>query len=174
MDDIALSYTDDYRLRTYTATLKYSVSYSTDLAHLATSAVDEEYLICAALIDKIGDKVYDYSRLKEVLLCLQQAQNRLDPSSLAATLIDDAVHSLTTILSMSSRLTSKQQIHQLLQGGTNGPAAYNDQRHRIQATANPATRVYQQAGDTVSELNAWIPGTSTTRTDLIVDTHNNS
>ena len=171
MDDIALSYTDDYRLRTYTATLQCSVSYSIDREHLAMSAVDEEYLICAALIDKIGDKVYDYSRLKEILLCLQQAQNRLDQGSLAATLIDDAVYSLTTILSMSSRLTSKQKIHQLLQGGTNGPAAYNDQRHRIQATANPATRVYQQVGGTVSELNAWIPGTSTTRSDDRVDAH---
>ena len=171
MDDITLSYTDDYRLRTYTATLQCSVSYSIDRERLATSAVDEEYLICAALIDKIGDKVYDYSRLKEILLCLQQAQNRLDQGSLAATLIDDAVYSLTTILSMSSRLTSKQQIHQLLQGGTNGPAAYYDQRHGIQATANPASRIYQQAGDTVSELNAWIPGTSTTRSDDRVDAH---
>ena len=171
MDDITLSYTDDYRLRTYTATLQCSVRYSIDRERLATSAVDEEYLICAALIDKIGDKIYDYSRLKEVLLCLQQAQNRLDQGSLAATLIDDAVYSLTTILSMSSRLTSKQQIHQLLQGGTNGPAAYNDQRHRIQTTPDTATGVYQQAGDTVSELNAWIPGTSTTRQDDSMDTY---
>lgn len=171
MDDITLSYTDDYRLRTYTATLKYSVNYSTDLVHLARSAVDEEYLICAALIDRIGDKVYAYSRLKEILLCLQQAQNRLDQGSLAATLIDDAVYSLTTILSMSSRLTSKQQIHQLLQGGTNGPAAYYDQRHAVQSLTRTTPRVYQQAGDTVSELNAWIPGTSTTGQDHRMDAH---
>ena len=171
MDDITLSYTDDYRLRTYTATLQCSVSYSTDRERLATSAVDEEYLICAALIDKIGDKVYDYSRLKEVLRCLQQAQNRLDQGSLAATLIDDAVYSLTTILSMSSRLTSKQQIHQLLQGGTNGPAAYNDQRHRIQSLTRTTPRVYQQVGDTVPKLNAWIPGTSTTSSDARVAAH---
>ena len=171
MDDITLSYTDDYRLRTYTATLQCSVSYSIDREHLAVSAVDEEYLICAALIDKIGDKVYDYSRLKEILLCLQQAQNRLDQGSLAATLIDDAVYSLTTILSMSSRLTSKQQIHQLLQGGTNGPAAYYDQRHAIQSLTRTTPRVYQQAGDTVPEFNAWIPGISTTRPDHRMDAH---
>ena len=171
MDDITLSYTDDYRLRTYKATLQCSVSYSTDRERLATSAVDEEYLICAALIDKIGDKVYDYSKLKEILLCLQQAQNRLDPSSLAATLIDDAVYSLTTIVSMSSRLASKQQIHQLLQGGTNGPAAYYDQRHAVQSLTRTTPRVYQQAGDTVSELNAWVPGTSTTGQDDRMDAH---
>ena len=171
MDDITLSYTDDYRLRTYTATLQCSVSYSIDREHLAVSAVDEEYLICAALIDKIGDKVYDYSRLKEILLCLQQAQNRLDQGSLAATLIDDAVYSLTTILSMSSRLTSKQQIHQLLQGGANGPAAYYDQRHAVQSLTRTTPRVYQQARDTVSELNAWIPGISTTRPDHRMDAH---
>ena len=171
MDDITLSYTDDYRLRTYTATLQCSVNYSIDREHLAMSAVDEEYLICAALIDKIGDKVYAYSRLKEVLLCLQQAQNRLDPSSLAATLIDDAVYSLTTIVSMSSRLTSKQQIHQLLQGGTNGPAAYYDQRHAIQSLTRTAPRDYQQTGAAISELNARIPGTSTTGQDHRMDAH---
>ena len=171
MDDITLSYTDDYHLRTYTATLQYSASYSIDRERLATSTVDEEYLICAALIDKIGDKVYDYSRLKEVLLCLQQAQNRLDQGSLAAALIADAVYNLTTIVSMSSRLTSKQQIHQLLQGGTNGPAAYYDQRHAIQSLTRTTPRVYQQAGDSVSELNAWVPGTSTTRPDDLMDTY---
>ena len=154
MDNITLSYTDDYRLRTYTATLQCSVRYSIDRERLAAAAVDEEYLICAALIDKIGDKVYDYSRLKEVLLCLQQAQNRLDPSSLAATLIDDAVYSLTTIVSMSSRLPSKQQIHQLLQGGTNGPAAYYDQRHAIQSLTRTTPRDYQQAGAAVAEPSA--------------------
>ena len=84
------------------------------------------------------------------------------------------MYSLTTILSMSSRLTNKQQIHQLLQGGTNGPASYYDQRHAIQSLTRTAPRVYQQAGDTVSELNAWIPGTSTTGQDDRVDTHNNS
>lgn len=171
MDDITLSYTDDYSLRTYTATLQCSVSYSTDRERLATSAVDEEYLICAALIDRIGDKVYDYSRLKEILRSIQEAQNRLEPSSSAATLIDDAVYGLTTILSMSSRLTSKQKIHQLLQGGTNGPASYYDQRHAVQSLTRTTPRVYQQAGDTVSELNAWIPGTSTTGQDDRVDAY---
>lgn len=174
MDDITLSYTDDYSLRTYTATLQCSVSYSTDRERLATSAVDEEYLICAALIDRIGDKVYDYSRLKEILRSIQEAQNRLEPSSSAATLIDDAVYGLTTILSMSSRLTSKQRIHQLLQGGTNGPASYYDQRHAVQSLTRTTPRVYQQTGDTVSELNAWVPGTSTTRQDHRMDAHRHS
>lgn len=131
MDDITLSYTDDYRLRTYRATLQHSVSYSTDLAHLATSAVDEEYLICAALIDKIGDKVYDYKSLGEILRNLQEAQRTIDQSTSAADFLGLAIVRLTNIMSMSSRLTSKQQIHQLLQGGTNGPAAYYDQRHTI-------------------------------------------
>ena len=170
MDDITLSYTDDYRLRTYTATLQCSVSYSIDRERLATAAVDEEYLICATLIDKIRDKVYDYSRLKEVLLCLQQAQNRLDPSSLAATLIDDAVYNLTTIVSMSSRLSSKQQIHQLLQGGTNGPATYYDQRHAIQSLTRTTPRHDFEVGDSVPRVSR-TPGTSTTRSDDRVDAY---
>ena len=127
MDDITLSYTDDYRLRAYTATLQCSVNYSIDLAHLATSAVDEEYLICAALIDRIGDKLYSYKSLGEILRNLQEAQRTIDQSTSAADFLGLAIVRLTNIMSMSSRLTSKQQIHQLLQGGTNGPAAYYDQ-----------------------------------------------
>ena len=171
MDDITLSYTDDYRLRTYTATLKYSVSYSTDLAHLATSAVDEEYLICAALIDRIGDKIYNYMALNDVLLDLRCLSSFLQPHTENANLLGLAIERLTQVLSMSSRLTSKQQIHQLLQGGANGPAAYNDQRHAVQSLTRTTPRVYQQAGDSVSELNAWVPGTSTTRPDDLMDTY---
>ena len=126
MDNITLSYTDDYRLRTYTATLQCSVSYSIDRERLATAAVDEEYLICAALIDKIGDKVYDYTALNDVLLDLRCLSNFLQPHTENANLLGLAIERLTQVLSMSSRLTSKQQIHQLLQGGTNGPATYYD------------------------------------------------
>ena len=171
MDDITLSYTDDYRLRTYTATLQCSISYSVDLAHLTASAVDEEYLICAALIDRIGDKVYDYSSIKEALRNLREVGSRIDPQSIAGDQLNLAMGQLYNILSMSSRLASKQKIHQLLQGGTNGPASYYDQRHAIQSLTRTTPRVYQQAGDTVSELNAWIPGTSTTRSDDRVDAH---
>ena len=127
MDDITLSYTDDYYLRTYTATLQHSISYSVDRERLTTSAVDEEYLICAALIDRIGDKLYSYKSLGEILRNLQEAQRMIDQSTSAADFLGLAIVRLTNIMSMSSRLTSKQQIHQLLQGGTNGPAAYYDQ-----------------------------------------------
>ena len=171
MNDITLSYTDDYHLRTYTATLQCSVSYSIDREHLATSAVDEEYLICAALIDRIGDKIYDYSSLKEALHNMREAKSRIGPHSIAGGQLNLAMGCLENILSMSSRLTSKQQIHQLLQGGTNGPAAYYDQRHAIQSLTRTTPRVYQQAGDSVSELNDWVPGTSTTRPDDLMDTY---
>ena len=95
----------------------------------------------------------------------------IDQSTAAADFLGLAIVRLTNIMSISSRLVSKQRIHQLLQGGTNGPATYYDQRHRIQVTTGTATRDYQQAGDTVSELNAWIPGTSTTGQDDRVDAH---
>ena len=171
MDDITLSYTDDYRLRAYTATLQCSVSYSVDREHLSMSAVDEEYLICAALIDKIGDKLYNYKSLGEILRNLQEAQRMIDQSTSAADFLGLAIVRLTNIMSMSSRLTSKQQIHQLLQRGTNGPAAYYDQRHAVQSLTRTAPRGYQQAGDTVPELNAWISGTSTTGQDHRMDAH---
>ena len=173
MDDITLSYTDDYYLRTYTATLQCSVSYSIDRERLATAAVDEEYLICAALIDKIGDKVYDYTALNDVLLDLRCLSNFLQPHTENANLLGLAIERLTQVLSMSSRLTNKQQIHQLLQGGTNGPATYYDQRHAIQSLTRTTPRHDFEVGDSVPRVSR-TPGTSTARTDLIVDTHNNS
>ena len=143
MDDITLSYTDDYRLRTYTATLKYSVSYSIDREHLATTKVDEEYLICAALIDRIRDKFYNYAALNKMSADLRQLGQFLAPNTPNSDLLGLAIETLESLLSMSSRLTSKQQIHQLLQGGTNGPAAYYYQRHAIQSLTRTTPRDYQ-------------------------------
>ena len=171
MDDITLSYTDDYRLRTYTATLKCSVRYSIDREHLATTKVDEEYLICAALIDRIRDKFYNYAALNKMSADLRQLGQFLAPNTPNSDLLGLAIENLESLLSMSSRLTSKQQIHQLLQGRTNGTSANYDQRHRVQTTPDTTTRVYQQAGDTVPEFNAWVPGTSTTRPDDLMDTY---
>ena len=170
MDDITLSYVDDYRLRTYTATLQCSVSYSTDLSHLATSPVDEEYLICAALIDRIDDKIYNYTALNDVLLDLRCLSNFLQPHTENVNLLGLAIERLTQVLSMSSRLTSKQQIHQLLQGGTNGPAAYYDQRHAIQSLTRTTPRHDFEVGDSVPRIS-WTPGTSTTGQDDRVDAH---
>ena len=174
MDDIMLSYADDYRLRTYTATLQCSVSCSVDLGRLAVGAIDEEYLVCAALIDKIRDNVYDYSMIKEALRNLHEVRSRIEPQSIAGEELNLAMGRLENILTMSSRLTSKQQIHQLLQRGTNGSSSYYDKRYAVQSDARTSSRYYQQTGNTIPELDAWIPGTSTTRTDNQVATHSNS
>ena len=171
MDDITLSYTDAYHLRTYTATLQHSVNYSIDREQLSGNAVDHEYLICAALIDKVNNSLYNYGSLGEIARNLREVQRRVSNRGLEFELLDIAITRIEAIIAPSSRLVSKQRIHQLLQGGTNGPATYYDQRHAIQSLTRTTPRVYQQAGDTVSELNAWIPGTSTTGQDDRVDAH---
>ena len=171
MDEITLSYTDDYRLRTYTATLQHSVNYSIDREQLSGSAVDHEYLICAALIDKVNNSLYNYGSLGEIARNLREVQRRVSNSGLEFELLDLAITRIDAIIAPSSRLVSKQRIHQLLQGGTNGPAAYNDQRYAVQSLTRTTPRDYQQAGDTVSELNVWIPGTSTTGQGDRVDAH---
>ena len=174
MDDITLSYTDDYRLRTYTATLQHSINYSIDRDQLSNSPVDHEYLICAQLIDRVNNSFYNYSSLGEIARNLREVQRRTSYINLEFELLDIAIARIEAIIAPSSRLVSKQQIHQLLQGGTNGPAAYNDQRHAVQSLTRTTPRDYQQAGDTVPELNAWSPGTSTTGQDHRMDAHNNS
>ena len=174
MDDITLSYIDNYRLRTYTATLHHSISYSIDRGQLSNSPVDNEYLICAQLIDRVNNSFYNYSSLGEIARNLREVQRRVNNRNLEFELLDLAITRIEAIIAPSSRLVSKQRIHQLLQGGTNGPAAYNDQRHAVQSLTRTTPRGYQQAGDTVSELNAWIPGTSTTRTNNSMASHSNS
>ena len=126
MDNITLSYTDDYRLRTYTATLQHSVNYSIDREQLSSSAVDHEYLICAALIDKVNNSLYNYGSLGEIARNLREVQRRVSNRDLEFELLDIAITRIEAIIAPSSRLVSKQRIHQLLQGGTNGPATYYD------------------------------------------------
>jgi len=174
MDDISLSYVDNYNLRTYTATLQRTISYSVDREQLANTAIDHEYLICAQLIDRINDSFYNYRSLAEVVRNLREVHNRLNPELVISDLLDIAITRIEAIIAPSSRLVSKQRIHQLLQGGTYGPVAHYDQRHRVQITADTATRHYNEARDTVSATNTWIPGTSTTRTDNSMAPHSNS